>query len=330
MLLNCDVEIKMNEYQKYKNKNKNTKRKQKTGRKSSSKIDQGKIISEKTFGNEIENIKKDIIQDIEEFNIKKEKDILILIDFNIYKENQDENIFNKLYKLDAFIEYTMIILKDYLSTSDRFCAFCYFNNYKIICPLMDVNKIDFNSFYEDLNNAKNIIYEEKEKVIERKKSLIELEDDFLNFELNSNMRESSNEDSSGENNIEENNDNKLKGLIEAINYINNYSRIKEGIKNEKYFILFTDIFNINLEFVKIRKYFNNLKEDKKVIFLLVGKNYKNEIDNNINNDIEKLIINKFGSKSEAIEFENMKKIKTILSKNKVIKDEIIHPNEIYK
>ena len=195
---------------------------------------------------------------------------------------------------------------------------------------MDVNKIDFNSFYEDLNNAKNIIYEEKKKVIERKKSLIELEDDFLNFELNSNMRESSNEDSSGENNIEENNDNKLKGLIEAINYINNYSRIKEGIKNEKYFILFTDIFNINLEFVKIRKYFNNLKEDKKVIFLLVGKNYKNEIDNNINNDIEKLIINKFGSKSEAIEFENMKKIKTILSKNKVIKDEIIHPNEIYK
>ena len=328
MLLNCDVEIKMNEYQKYKNKN--TKRKQKTGRKSSSKIDQGKIISEKTFGNEIENIKKDIIQDIEEFNIKKEKDILILIDFNIYKENQDENIFNKLYKLDAFIEYTMIILKDYLSTSDRFCAFCYFNNYKIICPLMDVNKIDFNSFYEDLNNAKNIIYEEKKKVIERKKSLIELEDDFLNFELNSNMRESSNEDSSGENNIEENNDNKLKGLIEAINYINNYSRIKEGIKNEKYFILFTDIFNINLEFVKIRKYFNNLKEDKKVIFLLVGKNNKNEIDNNINNDIEKLIINKFGSKSEAIEFENMKKIKTILSKNKVIKGEIIHPNEIYK
>ena len=195
---------------------------------------------------------------------------------------------------------------------------------------MDVNKIDFNSFYEDLNNAKNIIYEEKKKVIERKKSLIELEDDFLNFELNSNMRESSNEDSSGENNIEENNDNKLKGLIEAINYINNYSRIKEGIKNEKYFILFTDIFNINLEFVKIRKYFNNLKEDKKVIFLLVGKNNKNEIDNNINNDIEKLIINKFGSKSEAIEFENMKKIKTILSKNKVIKDEIIHPNEIYK
>ena len=195
---------------------------------------------------------------------------------------------------------------------------------------MDVNKIDFNSFYEDLNNAKNIIYEEKKKIIERKKSLIKLEDDFLNFELNSNMRESSNEDSSGENNIEENNDNKLKGLIEAINYINNYSRIKEGIKNEKYFILFTDIFNINLEFVKIRKYFNNLKEDKKVIFLLVGKNYKNEIDNNINNDIEKLIINKFGSKSEVIEFENMKKIKTILSKNKVIKDEIIHPNEIYK
>ena len=34
--------------------------------------------------------------------------------------------------------------------------------------------------------------------------------------------------------------------------------------------------------------------------------------------------------SEIIEFENMKKIKTIISKNKVIRDEIIHPNEIYK
>ena len=29
-------------------------------------------------------------------------------------------------------------------------------------------------------------------------------------------------------------------------------------------------------------------------------------------------------------FENMKKIKTILSNSKVIKDEIFYPNEIYK
>ena len=46
--------------------------------------------------------------------------------------------------------------------------------------------------------------------------------------------------------------------------------------------------------------------------------------------IVKLIIQKYWEKSEVIDFENMKKIKTILSSNNVIKDEIIYPNKIYK
>ena len=50
----------------------------------------------------------------------------------------------------------------------------------------------------------------------------------------------------------------------------------------------------------------------------------------MNNKIEKLFLDKFGENSEVISFENIKKIKTILSNNKVIKDEIIYPNEIYK
>ena len=41
-------------------------------------------------------------------------------------------------------------------------------------------------------------------------------------------------------------------------------------------------------------------------------------------------MNKFGEKSEIINFENMTKIKTVLSYNNVIKDESIYPNEIYK
>ena len=45
---------------------------------------------------------------------------------------------------------------------------------------------------------------------------------------------------------------------------------------------------------------------------------------------EEIILNKFGEQSEIIEFENMKKIKAILSNNNIIKDEIIYPNEIYK
>ena len=80
-----------------------------------------------------------------------------------------------------------------------------------------------------------------------------------------------------------------------------------------------------------------LISDKEAILLLVGKNkeiinIKNEKDNFIENEqiIEEIILSKFGEKSEIINFENMKKIKTILSNNKVIKDEIIFPNEIYK
>lgn len=131
--------------------------------------------------------------------------------------------------------------------------------------------------------------------------------------------------------------NKVSGLVKAINYLINYSKMKEGIKNEKYIILFTDIFNmknINDEHIEIIK--NNLKEDKESIFLLVGKSEKIdsiEENNDFTNNCKKLeesIMSKFGEKSDIIIFENMKKIKTILSNNKLIRDENIFPNEIYK
>ena len=46
--------------------------------------------------------------------------------------------------------------------------------------------------------------------------------------------------------------------------------------------------------------------------------------------MSEIIKEKFGSFSSLIDFDNMKKIKTILSDNNDIKDEIIYPNEIYK
>ena len=322
MLKNANIEIKMKEFQRDKNK-KGSKRRKITNR-----LEQGKNINEKTFGDEIANIKKDIVQDIEEFNIKKEKDVLILIDFNIYRKNKDDDVFTKTYKLDSFIEQTITILKDYLSTSDRFCAIIFYNEFKIICPLMDISKIDFNFLYQELNNSKNNIFKEKNNEDENKEKLIEFKDNLFGFNLNNKISESSNDDSSDLNDIEEKNYNKLNGLITTINYLNNYSKIKEGIKNEKYIILFTDILNINLENdEKIEKIHQDLKGDKEATFLLVGKNLKLDEEDII---IENLILNKFAKNSEIIEFENMKKIKTILSKNKVIRDEIIHPNEIYK
>ena len=153
----------------------------------------------------------------------------------------------------------------------------------------------------------------------------------MDFNLggNNNITEFSQEESSDSIRKEDNDYDKLKGLVKAINYINDYSKMKEGVKNEKYIILFTDIFNMNnIEDEQIEKIFDNIKKDEEVIFLLVGKSKKINMKNDVN--IDNLILKKFGAKSEVIDFENTKRIKTILSNNNVIKDEIIYPNEIYK
>ena len=131
----------------------------------------------------------------------------------------------------------------------------------------------------------------------------------------------------------------IEGLIKSVNYIKNYFKMKEGIRNEKYIILFTDLFNDKfIKDEKVKNIFDKLKINKDAILLLVGKNkiFKHINENCLNENEEEnefiieLIMNKFGEKSEIINFEKMTKIKTILSYNNVIKDEIIYPNEIYK
>jgi len=237
----------------------------------------------------------------------------------------------KSSKIDSFIEETIIILNNYLSENDRLCVIIYRNEHKIICPLMNINKIDNEVISKDLKNyCKNNYYKTKndDGKEEYDINLYEFEEKDFEFNLESNyFNEDSNKDSLETIENEEKNYEKIKGLVKAINFMNNYSKMKEEEKNEKYFILFTDMFNIDLiEDEQLQKIFENLKGDKYSIFLLVGKNKqlsKKEI-------IEYLILSKYNEKSELILFENMKKIKTILSDNKVIKDEIFYPNEIYK
>ena len=129
------------------------------------------------------------------------------------------------------------------------------------------------------------------------------------------------------------------GLIKSINYIINYIKAKEAGENEKYIILFTDVFNYyKVTEEEIGKKFSNINRDKEIHFILAGKNTRKNLNNEkefsiLDDDGKKLneiIADKFGDKSEVIVFENMKKIKTILSNNNVIKDEILFPNEIYK
>ena len=331
-LRNLYAEKEIKEY--FENINKVYNKKYKLGRKAAYKIRKSSNIISVTFGEEIENIKNNILSDFQKCNAKKEKDVIILIDLNIYNTNYEDNYYSKNYKIDTFVEQTELILNTYLSNNDRFCVFIYTDDYKIICPLMKVNKININSFSKDLINYKNMISNENNETDEY--DINEFQEDDNNSDFNigeNNTNESfSFEESSELSEQEEKNHDKINNLVIAINYVNNYSKIKEGDKNEKYIILFSDIINLNISGEEqVEKNMENLIGDKNVIFLLIGKIKKQNLNNENNNiNLENLIVKKFGVKSEIIGFENMKKIKTILSNNTVIKDEILYPNEIYK
>ena len=294
-----------------------------------------------SFFDEIQIIKNDLIKDINECNAQQAKDIIILIDFNQYlkTENNDTN----MNKIDAFILQTKTILNDYLSSNDRIAVFIYIKQYHIISPLVCKCKIDIKNFYKDLLYFKNISLQEKKGqeeydiILEEFKASRASEFELGGKEFNELSQDE--EESSDYFVKTEIKYNLIEGFIETINYIKNYSKMKEGIKNEKYLIIFTDLFNDKLiRDEKVKNIFLKLKENKESILLLVGKNkifkHMNENcfdENEEENDfLYELIMNKFGEKSEIINFENMTKIKTILSYNNVIKDEIIYPNEIYK
>ena len=338
-LKNLYIEKKLKEY--FEDKNKSYSKKLKIGRKVINRSRKSNSTNATTFGEEIEKIKNNILSDFDECNEKKEKDIIIIIDLNIYSNSGEDNLYSKNYKIDLFIEQTQIILNTYLSNNDRFCVIIYTNDYKVICPLMKVNKIDKNSFSKDLIYYKNLVLNENNETEEFDIISNELNEtnNNLDFTIGKNNinKLSSNEDSLEISEREEINYDKINAFVKTINYANNYSKMKEEEKNEKYIIVFTDIINLNFtDKEQVEKNMENLIRDKEIIFLLVGKIKNNKLSNeksyNISeeNNSEKLILSKFGEKSEIIDFENMKKIKTILSNNAVIKDEIIFPNEIYK
>jgi len=225
-----------------------------------------------------------------------------------------------------------MILSDYLSTNDRLCVLTYAKQSELLCPLMKVNKIDKYNFSNDLMHYKSIFFNENYETEEYNINLT-----GFNLGVNINISEHLKEDSLDSSEKDEKIYNKIKGLVEAINYINIYIKMKEEVENEKYIIIFTDFLNIQEgDDEKIINILNNIEGDIKAILLLIGKSItinpandkKNIFRKNVN--LEELILNNFGEKSRVINFDNIKKIKTILSNNNVIKDEIIYPNELYK
>ena len=204
----------------------------------------GKENNEKklvTFDKNLKEIKNSLIEDINKCNLKQAKDVIIIIDFNIYNLNEDNVEQINFSKIDSFIEQTKLILDEYLSSNDKIGIFIYKEQYQIICPLITKNKVDINSFSNDLIYHKNKIFDINEtenlEIGENEENPI---DNFNNF-----SSEGSQENSIK--NIEKektNNFNVIKNLINTINYIQTYLNIKQSKQNEKYIILFTDLFDI--------------------------------------------------------------------------------------
>ena len=133
---------------------------------------------------------------------------------------------------------------------------------------------------------------------------------------------------------------KMEDLIKSINYCLTYLKMKEISTNEKYFFYFSSNVKEFMTFLKEinnHDYLNNLsyesnqknkiqlQKEKIINFIVVGK-FKQENEEEYKSSLTEF----FGEKSDVIPFDNMKKIKSILSSNNIINDNIIFPNEVYK
>jgi hypothetical protein len=204
---------------------------------------------------------------------------------------------------------------------------------------MRKKQIDIDNFSKDLNYYKKKFFKESDETEENAYTENDLQNERIEFPLNGDNFSESRSQESDEDIKRERDILIFSGLVKSVNYVINYIKTKEAVENEKYIILFTDVFNFyKVTEDEIGKKFANINKDKEINFIIAGKNtnknVKTEKEYNIYDKdglkLNEIIVDKFGGKSEVIVFENMKKIKTILSNNNVIKDEILFPNEIYK
>ena len=204
----------------------------------------------------------------------------------------------------------------------------------MICPLINKNEIDINNFHQDLFFYRNSIYypNETKTLTEKENSIYDINNENINTQKNYSSKESEQDSLYNIESNNSNNANNIEGLMNSINYLENYLCKQRNEDEEKYIILFTDLFSIyKISDENIKKNFEMINENKEIILLFVGKENNGRDDKGEDEDIlENIIKNKFSEKSEIIYFENMKKIGKILMNNFEIKDEIVYPNEIYK
>ena len=267
----------------------------------------------------IKELMNQVDDDINETNEKQLKDIVILIDCNLSAK----------LTVDSYIDVVKTILKNYLTNEDRLGVFLLEKEQKIFCPMESKKEIDINNFSKDLDiTIENLFKKEKIELIsfnEINKYKKEEQDIYIdkNIDKDSFTSEGSYINDKGITTEE---------MIKALNYCLAYLKMKEISTNEKYFIFFNtnmktlmDYLSINKLKEKKEKNKNTIKKEKKINFLLVGK-----IDKEKQIDYNNILFDYFGNKSEVIPFDNMKKLKSILSSNNIINDNITFPNEVYK
>ena len=277
----------------------------------------------------MKNIMEFISNDINECNEKQLKDIIILIDCN----------FSNKLTVDSYIDVTKTVLKNCLTSNDRLGVFLLVNDHRIICPLLRKCEIDILNFSKDLDNYSDKLFQKERSDSSLGNEIIQ--ENLEEEESHRNSQENSGSSGGfGENKEFNDYEISVEETIKSINYCINYLRTKEKNSNEKFFIYF----NINpkkiMDYLKVKEnsdtpnisYISrgeklDLYKDKNIHFLFVGKLNTEKHEDEI---YKKDLLQYFGSKSEMIPFDNMKKIKSILSSNSIINDNIIFPNEVYK
>ena len=282
----------------------------------------------------MKEIMENILNDINECNEKQLKDIIILVDCN----------FSNKITVDSFMDVTKTVLKNYLTNNDRLGVFILISDYRIICPMLRKSEIDFFNFSKDLDNYSDKLFKKQRldsslgnEIIQEKLGRIESES-FKNSQENSLSNEELIENKENINNYGI----PIEKTIKSLNYCINYLKMKEINTNEKFFIYFSSYIENFMDYLIDLREYNHLQnlsyeseekektylqKDKKIHFLLVGKINSEEKDVI---EYEKLLLQYYGSKSEIVPFDNMKKIKSILSSNNIINDNIIFANEVYK
>ena len=262
--------------------------------------------------------------DINETNEKQLKDIIVLIDCNLAPK----------LTIDTYIDVVKTILKNYLTNNDRIGVFILENSHKIICPMASKNEIDIINFSKDLDITSENLFKKEKIELSTLNEIIQEKNEVEEIYSERNSEESFSVNGFlGDRGYINEKGITLEEMINSLNYCLTYLKMKEISTNEKYFIFFNTNMKTLMDYLNGNKVKDinepkkkvKLRKEPKINFLLVGK-----VDKGNEKSYNDILWDYFGTKSEVIPFDNMKKIKSILSSNNIINDNITFPNEIYK